>query len=326
MHQAYPPGLRRRFAGDFMKRLIVIVLVIILTGCSSIPPITWPFPTPTSLDQMVSATETPLPVFSAEPKSTASLTETSIPVMEMEKAPVIPEVLSQKVIDLYRKGQELGNNPGAFSVIGDCDSTPTWFLGDFDRGPGYYSLGEYKELRDVIEVFKGSFAHANYTVKRGFNTAAILSPFWADPKYCLPGESPLDCELRTNRPSFAFILLGTNDIYSMDGFEKNLRSIIDDLEAHGVVPILSTKADDLEGGNRINAIIIDLAEEYEIPLWNFWKAVQTLPDHGLQADGAHLTWANNWFDNPASMQKAWPWRNLTALQVLDFVWKGVTIH
>ena len=64
---------------------------------------------------------------------------------------------------------------------------------------------------------------------------------------------------------------------------------------YGVVPILSTKADNLEGDGSINATIVRLAEEYEVPLWNFWAAIQDLPRHGLQEDGAHLTWNPNDF-------------------------------
>jgi hypothetical protein len=91
-----------------------------------------------------------------------------------------------------------------------------------------------------------------------------------------------------------------------------MRKILESLVGRGILPILATKADDLEGGNKINAIIANLAHEYDIPLWNFWRAVQTLPHQGLQSDGAHLTWAKNYFDDPSAMQNAWPWRNLTA--------------
>jgi len=320
----FPPGLREIFAGEFVKKLFFVSLMsILLSGCSSFAPLVWSLPTPTAMGQNGSVSSTPSPIPTTGPASPSLTPDAQTSIQEWEKAPVVPDLLSQEVIDLYKKGQEMGNNPHAFSVIGDCDSTPSWFLGDFDRGLLYYSLGGYSDLTDVISTFTGSFEHVNITVKRGFNTAAILSPLWADPKTCSPGESPLECEIQTNHPAFAFILLGTNDVYSLDSFKRNMKAIINELEGHGIIPILATKADDLEGGNRINAIISELAREYEIPLWNFWRAVQPLPDHGLQSDGAHLTWANNRFDDPTAMEKAWPWRNLTALQVLDFVWRGV---
>ena len=99
-----------------------------------------------------------------------------------------------------------------------------------------------------------------------------------------------------------------------------MRKIIEFFIDKGVIPILSTKADNPEGDHRINEIIASLAVEYDIPLWNYWRAVQRLPDQGLQEDGVHLTWGRNFFDDPEAMQRAWPLRNLTALQTLNAVW------
>jgi hypothetical protein len=82
---------------------------------------------------------------------------------------------------------------------------------------------------------------------------------------------------------------------------------------------LATKADNLEGDERLNQITARLAYEYEIPLWNFWAAVQQLPGHGLQEDLSHLTFAPNDFSDPDSFTRAWPVRNLTALQLLDAI-------
>ncbi len=90
------------------------------------------------------------------------------------------------------------------------------------------------------------------------------------------------------------------------------------------MPIIATKADNLEGNHAINATIAQIAYEYDIPLWNFWAALQPLPDRGLWSDGFHLTFARNFFDDPVRMKNAWPWRNLTALQTLDVVRKGFT--
>jgi hypothetical protein len=102
-----------------------------------------------------------------------------------------------------------------------------------------------------------------------------------------------------------------------------MRRIIEFSIENGVVPILSTKADNEEGNGIVNATIARLAYEYDIPLWNYWLAVQPLPDHGLQEDGAHITWGPNRFDDPQAMKKGWTVRNLTALLVLDAVWRSV---
>ena len=106
-------------------------------------------------------------------------------------------------------------------------------------------------------------------------------------------------------------------------YENSLRQIVEFSISRGVVPILATKADNLEGDGSLNAAIVRVAQSYDVPLWNFWLAVQPLPSQGLRSDAFHLTFGRPIFDDPAQMQKAWPWRNLTALQALDAVWRGV---
>ena len=105
-----------------------------------------------------------------------------------------------------------------------------------------------------------------------------------------------------------------------------MRQILNILVSRNVVPILSTKGDNLEGDHRINRTIACLAQEYDIPLWNFWAAIQPLPNHGLQPDHEHLTYGNTDFDDNHALQSAWTIRNLTALQTLDAVWRGVTVR
>jgi hypothetical protein len=137
---------------------------------------------------------------------------------------------------------------------------------------------------------------------------------------CNAGESPLDCELRTWKPSVVFVSMETWWSHKpAEEYDKYMRKVLDRIIEYGAVPIIATKADNLEGDHSINAAIAQLAYEYDIPLWNFWAALQHLPDHGLTEDGFHLTFARNFFDDPVRMQNAWPWRNLTALQSLDSV-------
>jgi hypothetical protein len=236
--------------------------------------------------------------------------------------PVVPE-LSAHAREVIRLGQVQGNDPHAFAKVGDCETITDWFLVDFDLGPRYYTLGAYQDLQPVIDYFKGSFGRSSLAARRGFNAAALLTSFWADPTQCKPNETPLACEYRLLRPSFALIMLGTNDVPHQATFEENLRKVIEFSLAQNVLPVLVTKADNLEGDESINATIARLAREYDVPLWNFWRAVQDLPGHGLVEDGAHLTHAPNHFDDPEAMKAAWPWRNLTALQVIQAVWQGV---
>jgi len=237
--------------------------------------------------------------------------------------PVIP-IVSERVKEIYRQGILLGNNPQAFSKVGDCGSTPAWFLGDFDRGPKYYRLGEHTELEGVIQEFQGSFDRTSLAAKSGFNASSIFTPLWADPLSCQANETPLACEYRTNRPVIALVMLGSNDVWHLDTFEPRMRELIEYSIENGVIPVLSTKADNLEKDESINQTITQLAVEYQVPLINYWQAVQGLPDQGLQEDAVHITWAPNRFDDPQAMKAGWPVRNLVSLQALDAVWRVIS--
>lgn len=237
--------------------------------------------------------------------------------------PVIPGV-SRTAREMYQRGQVSENNSKAFSKIGDGEISTGWFFSAFDLGQAYYDLGPYHDLRPVIEHFSGSFGRIGMAARQGFNTPRILDPSRGDPSQCESGESPLTCELRLHRPAFAILSLGTNQVWKPEEFEAGMRQILDLLLDQNVVPILSTKGDNLEGDYRINHTVACLAQEYEIPLWNFWAAIQPLPNHGLQPDREHLTYGITDFDDENAMQSAWTVRNLTALQALDTVWRGVT--
>lgn len=304
------------------------LLVFALTACATpqqtatltpIPTLTHPART---IDTSSPATLTPTI------NATVALSGTSTPTPAADpnawmKLPVVPQTVSQRAREIYAAGQKLGNQPNVFTLVGDCDATPTWFLGDFDLGPKHYNLGSHTNLLNEIAYFQGSFGHQSLAVRRGFVAASVLTPLWADPKKCEKGETPLSCEIRITKPAFAFILLGTNDYNHREAFEPNMRKILDQLIEKGVLPILGTKADNMEKDYSLNASIARLAAEYELPLWNFWAATDPLPAHGLDPDLTHLTWASNDFSDPVKMQSAWPWRNLTALQTLEVVWNAV---
>lgn len=242
--------------------------------------------------------------------------------MEM---PVVPTGVSDRARAVYEYGLALGNDPTRFSIIGDCQNVSSYFLSTFDT-PGDYSLGEeHAHLQPTIDYYQGSFSRVSLAVKGGFNAAAVISPLRADPKSCNPGESPLDCELRAWRPSIVIVSMETwwSD-KPAEEYDKYMRRVLDRIIETGALPIIATKADNLEGDHAINATIAQIAYEYEIPMWNFWAAVQPLPGHGLSGDGFHLTFARNFFDDRVRMKSAWPWRNLTALQTLDAVHKALS--
>lgn len=233
-----------------------------------------------------------------------------------QDAPILPE-FSDHAREILRAGIEAGNDPHAFSKVGDCDTSTSWYLMDYDLGEVYYDLGPYEYLSPVLDYFRGSFGRISLTAKPGFSAASVLSTFWLDYSVCTYEELPLSCEYRIHNPLTVLISLGTNDGYNPPVFKENMRQIIELTLEQKRLPILMLKADNVEGNFSINQDIADLAAEYDIPLWNFWAAIQHLENHGLQEDGIHLTFFSNYFSNPLCWETAWAYRNLTALQVLE---------
>lgn len=256
-------------------------------------------------------------------EATSSTQGSTLPPDRWQEWPVLP-VISQRAREIYRAGIAQGNNPAHFSKVGDCQNIHQYFLGLFDQ-PDTHRLGEnYAYLQETIDYFAGNWSRSSEAVRTGFNVASVLAPLHANPEACQPAETPLACEIRLWKPSFAIVSMETwSEDRPVQAYEDYLRQIIEYTISQNVVPILATKADNLEGDHAINRIIANLAAEYDIPLWNFWAATHPLTDEGLMEDGFHLTNGPNYYDDPQSLDLGWPIRNLTGLLTVDTMWKAV---
>lgn len=263
---------------------------------------------PTATDDL--KVSTPVIKITQVPSET---TEVRLLPKDWKKWPVIPEV-TMRAREIYAQGTVLGVNAKSFSKIGDCQNIKESFMGlyDLDR---YYLRPEQKEWQETIENFRGYFNRDGKAIEQGLNVAAALSAMQADPEECLPAENPVACELRIANPSFAFVSFERwwPDVTPPEQYEKYLRQVLDLIIEYGTVPILVTKADNVEGDHQINLIIATLAYEYDLPLYNWWKAAQPLPHRGLDPernDGFHIS------------VEAWTERSAYALGTLDTLWKG----
>lgn len=237
--------------------------------------------------------------------------------------PVVP-VVSERMAQVYQAGLERGRDPARFSKIGDCQNITTYFLADFDH-PENYRLGDqFASLQVTIEQFAGSWSRESLAVRGGLNVAAAMNPMWADRKQCNANETPLACEIRVHNPGIVIISMEESWSGDLDKYDTYLRKIVEYVLSQEVVPILATRAEPDKIAISINETVAQVAYDYEVPLWNFWAAAYPLPSHGLTADGFHLTQARNFFDDVDRMEAGWPWRNLTALQVIDAVWRSVS--
>lgn len=223
--------------------------------------------------------------------------------------------------EIYQAGQAVGRNPRAFSKFGDCNSMLPYFLAYFDQGR--YNLGPYGYLQPVIDHFAGSFARDSLTVWGGSRTWMMFDPTWSNPQVCRPNETPIACEYRVHNPSMALVSFGTNEMGHTALFDENLRALVEYSISAGVVPILATKADQLEGAyDTNNEIIRTAAAEYGVPLWDWGKVAQELPNNGLGPDGVHLAWLSLNFRDSRVLYVGQPVHNLTALMALDAVWRS----
>ncbi|OGO08485.1 MAG: hypothetical protein A2Z66_12475 [Chloroflexi bacterium RBG_13_66_10] len=248
--------------------------------------------------------------------------------------------ITEHAREIFRNGLALGNRPNVFSKVGDSITVSSAFLTAV--GQSRYSLDRYAYLQEVIDYYSeetartnNSFANSSLAARGGWLASRLVSNGYGDPNYCRNDETPLECEYRWVRPSVALILLGTNDVLTtpIEYYSGSMRRVIETSLAHGVIPILSTLPPmDREGAadrvDLINAEIASLAREYEVPLWDYYAALRDLPSRGLAYDGVHPSWAPQGHTADFSrdyLQYGMTVRSLTALQVLDEIWRGVIL-
>lgn len=239
------------------------------------------------------ATSTPAPTLtveshvlpSATPQPTATLenvTVAKIDPVDWRDWPIVPSLSprAKQILAGVESNQNL--DPHTFSKVGDCQMTSGTFLAGYVNGK--YEAPD--TAADTIAWFADSMLADNITAVNGYGINTVLDPAYAlkkGNKQCLAGETPLDCELRTRRPTIVMIGMGTNWIpHAEQSFEKHLRNVVDTVLKTGALPILATKADNVEGDWKLNQAIAQVAYDYDLPLVNVWLSVQDLPGRGIE--------------------------------------------
>ncbi|MCS6836916.1 MAG: GDSL-type esterase/lipase family protein [Anaerolineae bacterium] len=239
---------------------------------------------------------------------------------------------------VYQRGRELGNRPNVFTSVGDSLSASNYFLHPF----GYYQadLGEYGYLLPTLQYFISadfnSYNNDPISSNPGWTSANLLDPaIAAQYGACQPGENVLSCEFRRVRPSYALILIGTNDARDQrpaDAYAADLRRILQICVEFGVVPILTTippRNDALNGYvDSYNAVLRQIANQMSVTVWDFASEMRQLPNQGLSEDGVHFSIPPDGEPGtvrfvPESLQYGMTLHNLGALRVLDAVRRQV---
>ena len=262
-------------------------------------------------------------------------TPTPTPIAYPAPEIVLSDAVIEHILEVYERGQTLGNRANVFSKIGDSITTSYQFL--YPIGFGQYQLGAYDALEPMITFYSrtnarvgNSFSNPSLAARVGWSAYGALNPENSDPETCEPEELPLICEYRLVRPSVALIMFGTNDAGYADlrAYRYNINRIVQISLNMGVIPVISTIPDRPAVSQNVilfNDAVRDVAEENSIPLWDYHAALQSLPDLGLAADQVHPSYppedeATTTNFSATYLQYGYNVRNLTALQMLYAIW------
>lgn len=234
------------------------------------------------------------------------------------------------VREVFQAGARAGNRADVFAKVGDSITESASFLGDI--GHGWYDLGAYARLEPTVRLFSrrafsadredNSFSHPSRAATAGWTTEDLLDG---------GDHGPLEQELNALHPAFAIVMIGTNDAVRTGGttYARNLATLLDRIEAHHTVAILSTIPDEPTPPgtqaviDQLNAVIARTAAARHLPLIDYHQSLQGLPQHGLCEDQIHPSAyvlnqdTKATVFTPAGLAFGYNVRNLTALLMLD---------
>ncbi|MDB4932174.1 MAG: multifunctional acyl-CoA thioesterase and protease and lysophospholipase [Myxococcaceae bacterium] len=261
--------------------------------------------------------------------------------------PVIGASMKARLRAIYAAGQAAGNRANVFSKVGD-DLTATGAFMD-DLGCRDETLGTYASLLPTVDYFRtvtfaasrtgawcgtaNSYSLRSAAADQAWTAARVLTPYPTAPSDCpAPDNTPLRCELRRTRPGAALIMLGSYDLQaSADpaAFRASLTQVVADVVNAGVIPVLSTippRRNNTTLGPRVaayNDAIIAVAEAQQVPLWDYWVALNgaTMLNQGMASDGLYPSVGGGSAANftASALRYGYNQRNLTAVQVLGRV-------
>jgi hypothetical protein len=274
----------------------------------------------------------------------------------VRSTPVLPRIdaaMKAHLRSIYLAGQAAGNHRDVFSKIGDSITAIPDFLvpigcGRIEWGPWQDELEPVVQRWSAEPVPRGwelercgvsnSFTRIGSAAFPGWRVEDLLTAHTPHPKDCPPPDDvAVRCELAEVRPSIALVEIGTNDMVAGDGqtldpggfdrWKVQLRELVREIVAAHVVPVLSTlppRRNPIETEPlppQWNAEVIRIAEEAQVPVWNYWLALQSASQTGMAYDWVHPSPAPTGAGDLRADAMNWGFnvRNLTALQVLEKV-------
>lgn len=159
-------------------------------------------------------------------------------------------------------------------------------------------LGDHEALAPTLARFRGGDADGTTP----FDRASLAAEVGRGAGWAITGDpSPLTAELAAISPALALVHYGTNDMQlgithasALPPFYDAMGELLDTLELRGVVPVvlaIMRRGDDPAANRWVpvyNAALRATAQARQIPLIDTYLAIDSLPGHGLGADGLHL--------------------------------------
>jgi hypothetical protein len=271
---------------------------------------------------------------------------------------------SSHVRAVFAEGRAQGRRDDVFGVVGDSMSIERAFLRPFsleadDRfvlSPAVRDALRVDGDRTIIDVFRGVAAARDPddgTMRDSFSApraarVGMEAPWALTPN--LHGHTAIGNLIERLSPAYAIVMFGTNDAVHgvatpnalAEEFKTKLGAIIDELESHGVVAILTTLPKHLRDKryadcpvkgtsrsnmrwlvqtNALSAAVAELAYARHLPLIDFHYALDPLLDHGVGKDGVH---PSRYFKGGGSLDEnglgcGYNVRNFVTLRMLEQV-------
>ena len=213
----------------------------------------------------------------------------------------------------------------AYMKVGDSQSWLPAFMTAFGNPGLGYNLGTHTELEATVQWFLASHVPIGPANESTTRTQWVLGKetLLRVPATIVP--SPLQQAIAEN-PRYAVIMYGTNPDDTLELYEANMRQIVAECVAAGVIPILTTvpyrpviNLPPSPGEGAVsNAIVRRVAEDNSIPLVDLRRETDLLPSRGISGDQLHLSVAGTGPGDltPAGLQGGHNTRNFLTLQAL----------
>ncbi|MBI5929126.1 MAG: hypothetical protein HY862_07450 [Chloroflexi bacterium] len=251
------------------------------------------------------------------------------PTFDVTQYPELPDIGAlQGIGQVYNNGQGQGKRNNVFSVAGDDSVNGPNFLNDVAT----IQYGNYGYLQATVDFYNVQAAHdttgdttTSYYVQSaasgdGWTIDRLFDSTYANSAICAPGQTPLDCELALSRPAVLFISFNPSNATQTAPaqFEALLQQAVNTALANGTIPVLATLPNDgfVDAGTlaQYNEIIVTIATDNNVPLWNVYITMQNA------SNGVYSVGGSGAMDfNDGSLSSGVNRRNLAALQILDSI-------